>query len=135
MGNYLGAGQLIGVRKRFTIAQVNAGAPLLPASPGLSYRMASCSAIAVGGAATAVTTVDVLGTQAGSSAKLVAFAQANLTQNTVVKDGETGGAVLAAGASYAACDVGAGITVGKTGSDVATATHIDIVAQFEVTAH
>lgn len=113
------------VRTRFTIAQINAGATLLAAIPGFKYRMVGCRAISVGGAAAAVTTVDVLGTQS-SGVKLVAYAQANLTQNTVLRDGGTGGTVLASGASYVANDANTAITVGKTDSDVTTATHIDI---------
>lgn len=112
-------------RQRFTIAEINAGATLLPAVAGKSYRMVSCTAISVGGAAGAVTTVDVLGTQT-TGVKLVAFAQASLTQNTVLKDGGTGAAVLAGGVSYVANDANTAITVGKTGSNVTTATHIDI---------
>jgi len=112
-------------RQRFTIAEINAGATLLPAVAGKSYRMVDCSAISVGGAAGAVTTVDVLGTLS-TSRKLVAFAQASLTQSTVLKDGGTGAAVLADGASYTANDANTAITVSKTGSNVTTATHIDV---------
>lgn len=113
------------VRQRFTIAEVNAGATLLPAVAGKSYRMVSCTAISVGGAAGAVTTVDVSGTST-TARKLVAFAQASLTQSAVLKDGGTGAAVLADGASYTANDANTAITVGKTGSSITTATHIDI---------
>jgi hypothetical protein len=113
------------VRRRFTIAEVNAGATLLPAVVGKRYRMVSCSAISVGGAAGAVTTVDVSGTSS-TARKLVAFAQASLTQSTVLTGGGTGAAVLADGASYTANDANTAITVGKTGSNVTTATHIDI---------
>lgn len=112
-------------RQRFTIAEINAGATLLPAVAGKRYRMVRCTAISIGGAAGAVTTVDVLGTQT-TAVKLVAYAQANLTQSTELKDGDTGGAILADGASYVANDVSTAITVGKTGSNVTTATHIDI---------
>ena len=115
----------LNIRTRFTIAQVNAGATLLAAVTGYKYRMIGCEAIAVGGAAGAVTTVDILGTQT-SSVKLVAFAQASLTQSAVLKAGGTGAAVLADGASFVACDSGAAITIGKTGSTATTATHIDI---------
>ena len=116
-------------RVRFTIAQVNAGATLVAAVSGKSIRMVNCKAIAVGGAAGAVTTVDVLGTQT-TSKKLVAFAQANLTQSTVLTAGGTGAAVLADGASYVANDAGTGVTVGKTGSAVTTATHIDVIFDY-----
>ena len=116
-------------RVRFTIAQVNAGATLVAAVSGKSIRMVNCKAIAVGGAAGAVTTVDVLGTQT-TSKKLVAFAQVNLTQSAVLTAGGTGAAVLADGASYVANDAGTGVTVGKTGSDVTTATHIDVIFDY-----
>jgi len=111
-------------RARFTIAEVNAGGELLPAIAGRSYRMVACTAIAVGGAAGAVTTVDVLGTLS-TSRKLVAFAQGSLTQNTVLKDGGSGATVLAGGVSYVANDAGTAINVGVTGDPVTTATHID----------
>lgn len=118
------------VRTRFTIAQVNAGATLLTAVPGMRYRMVSASAISVGGAAGAVTTVDILATQSASSVKLVAFAQANLTQNTQLTSGGTGAAILAGGVSYVLNDAGTAITVGITGSAITTATHIDILMTY-----
>lgn len=118
------AGRLMTIRKRLTIAAVNAGATLLPAIIGVQYRMVAATAIAIGGAAAAVTTVDILGTVT-TSRKLVAFAQASLTQSTVLKDGAAGAAVLADGASYTANDIGTAITVGITGSAITTATHID----------
>ena len=123
------AGVIMNVRRRFTIAEVNAGATLVSAVTGKSIRMIACKAIAVGGAAGAVTTVDVLGTLS-TGRKLVAYAQANLTQSTVLVDGGTGGTVLADGASYTANDVGTAVTVGKTGSNVTTATHIDVIFDY-----
>jgi hypothetical protein len=120
------------VRTRFTIAAINAGANLVPAVAMQKIRMVGCKAIAVGGAAAAVTTVDVLATQAGSSVKLAAFAQASLTQSTVLNAGDSGAAVLADGASFAACDAATAITVGKTGSSVTTATHIDVIFSYVV---
>jgi hypothetical protein len=122
---------VLSARVRFTIAEVNAGATLVAAITGKSIRMVNCKAIAVGGAAGAVTTVDVLGT-VSTARKLVAFAQANLTQSTVLTAGGTGAAVLADGASYTANDVSTGITVNKTGSSVTTATHIDVIFDYVV---
>ena len=119
------------IRTRFTIAQVNAGATLLPALSGARYRMVACKAISIGGAAGAVTTVDVTGTST-TSRKLVAFAQASLTQSTVLVDGGSGGAVLADGASYTANDANTAILVSKTGSDITTATHIDIIFSYVI---
>jgi len=122
-------GMVQNVRQRFTIAEINAGATLVAAVTGKSIRMVACKAISIGGAAGAVTTVDVLGT-ATTGRKLVAFAQASLTQSTVLTDGGTGAAVLADGASYTANDVGTAVTVGKTGSNVTTATHIDVIFDY-----
>ena len=122
-------GVVMNVRQRFTIAEINAGATLVPAVAGKSIRMVSCKAIAVGGAAGAVTTVDVLGSLS-TGRKLVAFAQANLTQSTVVGAGHAGGAVLADGASFTANDAGTAVTIGKTGSNVTTATHIDVIFDY-----
>lgn len=126
---FANSGAVLNVRTRFTVEQVNAGATLLSAVPNIKYRMVNCAAIAIGGAAGAVTTVDILGT-VSSPRKLVAFAQANLTQSTYLQPGVTGAAVLADGASFTVNDANTAITVGKTGSDVTTATHIDVIFSY-----
>lgn len=124
-GAEMGGGTVRHIRKRFSIAEVNAGATLLPAQAGLAYRMIDASAIAVGGSAAAVTTVDILGTST-TGRKLVAFAQASLTQSTLLRAGASGATILADGASFTANDANTAITIGKTGSSVTTATHIDV---------
>lgn len=116
-------------RTRNTVSEVNAGATLLPALSGIKYRMIDCIMISVGGAAGAVTTVDVIGTLS-TARKLVAAAQAGLTRSTVVRAGDATGAVLADGASFTANDVNTAITIGKTGSSVTTATHIDTILTY-----
>lgn len=118
------------IRKRFTIAQINAGATLLAAEANVKYRMVDAAMIAVGGAAAAATTIDILAMQSESSVKLVANAVAGLTQNTLLRAGATNSAILAAGVSFVANDVNTAITVGKTGSDVTTATHIDVLLTY-----
>jgi hypothetical protein len=120
----LGAVQTL--RQRVTTAQVNAGLTLLPAVAGYKYRLVDASAIAIGGAASGLTTLDILGTQATASVKLVAFGQAALTQSALVRAGSSGGVVLADGASFVDNDVNTGITIGKTGSALATATAVDV---------
>ena len=123
------------LRQRVTLAQWNAGVTLL-AAPGASraYRLLSASAVAYGGAATTLTTADIDGVQSTSSVKLVAFAAAQLTENSVVKDGETGGAVLAAGASYAVTDANSAITASITGTDMTVATGIDVLLTYIIEA-
>lgn len=118
------------IRTRFTIAEVNAGATLLEAIPGYRYRMVNGAMIAVGGAAAAHTTIDIVGTASSSTRKLVAFAVAQTAENTLLQPGVTGAAILAAGASYTANDANTAITVGKTGNSITTATHIDIMFDY-----
>lgn len=127
-----GAGDLFVVRTRSTIVQVNAGATLLAAIPGWKYRVYDMIMISIGGAAAAVTTVDILGTQAASPVKLGAGAQASLTQSTLLRAGSAGLAVLADGASFAVNDVNTGITIGKTGASVTTATNIDTIITYGI---
>lgn len=119
-------------RHRVTVAEINAGHELLPAIAGRTYRMISCVAIAYGGAVGAVTTVDILGTESAAGVKLVAYAQANLTQSAVLTSGGTGAAVLADAASYIPCDANSAITIGKTGSDATTATGVDIILTYVI---
>jgi|SRR3990167_6494480 len=131
---HVGQGNVpVSLRARKTIAQVNAGVELLPAVPGMKWRMIDAAMIAVGGAVAAVTTVDILATQT-SSVKLVAGAQASMTQSTVLHAGESGAAVLADGASFAANDANTAVTAGITGSDITTATHIDFILIFALDA-
>lgn len=115
-----------------TTAEVNAGKTLLAAIPGYKYRLVDCAMIAVGGNAATATTVDLLGTQSASSVKLVANAVAGLTQNTLLRAGATNSTILAAGASFAACDANTAITIGKTNSDLATATSIVVLLSYAI---
>jgi hypothetical protein len=119
-------------RFRVATADVNAGLTLLAALAGYKYRLLDAFAIAVGGAAGAVTTVDILGTQATSGVKLVAFGHAALTQSALVRAGSSGGVLLADGASFVANDVNTAITVGKTGSSLTTATSVDISLRYAI---
>lgn len=122
------------LRSRVTTANVNAGATLLPAVPGFKYRIQDMTMIAIGGAAATATTIDILGTQSASSVKLLAVAVAALTQSAVVRAGAANATVLADGASFVACDANTAITIAKTGSSLATATHIDVLITYVLEA-
>lgn len=117
-------------RARVLTATVNAGGTLLAAIPGYKVRMVACKIIAYGGAMGTLTTVDILGTQSASGVKLVAYAQAAVTQSTVLTAGGTNAAVLADGASFVACDAGTAITIGKTGGTGDTATGVDVIFDY-----
>lgn len=118
------AGRVANIRKVFTIAAVNAGATLLPAIAGVAYRLIDAFAIAVGGAVTSVTTIDLKATQSTSVVKLVAFGQAAMTQSALVRAGAAGGVILADAASFAPNDVNTAVTVAVTGSPITVATNI-----------
>lgn len=125
-----GGGAEFNVRIRVPIAGVNAGATILAAALGVKFRLTGIRAIAVGGAVGAVTTVDVLGTQATASVKLASFAQASLTQSALLSAGGSGAAILADGASFATNDSNTPITVNITGSAATTATNIDFLLSY-----
>jgi hypothetical protein len=124
-----GSGAVKHVRTRFTIAQVNAGATLVAAKTGVKFRAVNGAMIAIGGAAAAHTTIDILGTLS-TPRKLFAFAVAQTAENALMQPGITGTAILAAGASYTANDVNTAITVAVTGSPITTATHIDFLFSY-----
>lgn len=130
----LGKGMpLMQLRRRFTIAEVNAGATLV-AAPGVGFKLRFIDAqvIAVGGAVGATTTVDILGTIATVSSKLVAIAIAALTQSAINRPGIANNVVLANGGSHVALDANTAITIGKTGATATTATHVDVLIQYAV---
>lgn len=124
-----GTSGVLHTRQRFSTAQVNAGATILPALAGVKYRMLDVAMIAIGGAATTVTTVDILATLS-SSRKLFAGAAANLTQSTLLRAGATGGAILADGASFTANDANTAVTIGITGASMTVATNIDVLLSY-----
>lgn len=118
------------LRTRVSIAQINAGFALLPALPGVRWRLTDAYMIAVGGAAGAATTVDITGTQAASSAKLLAVAIAALTQSAIVRAGAANATLLADGASFAQCDANAAVNASKTGASLTTCTFVDYFMEY-----
>lgn len=126
------AGSTFTQRFHVATADVNAGLTLLAAIAGFKYRLLDAYAVAIGGSAGTVTTVDVLGTQSASGVKLVAFGQAALTRSAMVRAGSTGGVLLADGASFAINDVNTAITIGKTGSALDTSTFVDVVLTYAI---
>jgi hypothetical protein len=122
------------LRMRVSVAQINAGHTLLAAVTGYKYRVHDVALIAIGGAVTAATTVDILGTQSAASVKLLAAAVAGLTQNTLLRAGAANAAILAGGVSFVANDVSTAITIAKTGDPAATATHVDVLLTYSVEA-
>ncbi len=122
------------LRVRTTTANVNAGATLLPAIPGRSYRLVDASMISIGGAAAGATAIRITGTQSASSVQLVSNTVGALTQNTRVLAGVTANSsILADGASFTACDANTAITLTASGT-LTTSTNIDVLLSYVVDA-
>lgn len=123
-------GPMVSTRTRFTAAEINAGASLLAGVSGYAPRLVDVTAIAIGGAAAGLTTLDLSGMQTSVVVKLATFAMAQLLQDVPLRIGATGVSVLAGGASFVGCDDAAGFTIGKTGGSLTGATHVDVVLSF-----
>jgi hypothetical protein len=118
------------LRRRCTLAEINAGVELLPAKQGWKYRIVDWSMIAVGGAAAGATDARILGTRAGSSVALAAAAVAGLTQNTLLRAGAANAAILAGGDSFTPLDNNTPVTAGKTGATMTGPTSIDVILTY-----
>jgi hypothetical protein len=117
---YAGAGDpCIGV----TEANVASGADcaIYPANAQGTRKMMASEAVTGGNA-----------TYAAANGKVAAIA--GLTRSAVLRAGATNATVLADGASFSECDANTAITIGKTGGDLATATHIDVLLTYETIA-
>jgi len=114
-------------RTRVTLAQLNAGFTLLPALPGVRWRMTDMAMIAIGGAATAGTSANIIGTRSAAAVQLLVTAIAALTRSALVRAGATNAVILADGASFTALDANTAITTITVGSAMTTMTHLDIL--------
>jgi hypothetical protein len=125
------AGLVQHARVRVAIADINTGATVLPAVAGRAYRLVDASMIAIGGNAGGTTGVRLRATQSASAVTLFDAKVAGLTQNTLLRIGTaTNGLILAAGASFVANDANTAITLIKDGSDLTTATHVDVLLSY-----
>jgi hypothetical protein len=128
--NFVEFGVVKNQRTRVTLAQLVAGFTLLPALPGVKWRLLDAGMIAVGATATTATSVNIIGTRAGSAVQLVVNAVSALTRSTWLRMGAANSVILADGASHTACDANTPITViGVTGT-LAAATAIDVILTF-----
>lgn len=124
-------------RTRVTLAQINAGFTVLPALPGVRWRITDLKMVSIGGAFAGSTDVRLLGTRAAASVALGIAAVAGLTQSTMLRLGSpfaTAGTasivMLADGASLTQLDANTAVTVGKTGGTGTTATNVDFIINY-----
>ena len=118
-------------RTRITTAQATAGFTLLPALPGVKWRIVDASVVAVGGTTAAGTSLDIKGTRAAAAVILLSALIAGLTRSRVLRMGElTNGVVLADGASHTQLDANTAVTVITAGSAFTGATHFDVMLTY-----
>lgn len=129
-------GLVLNLRTRATTAEVNAGLVLLAALSGYKYRIVDVTLIAIGGSASGATSVDIVTTQGGSAVRPIVAAVAALTRSAVVKPNSANVTVLADGASFVANDENTAVSVSKqaAGSNLATATHVDVILTYMIEA-
>lgn len=126
------AGAVRSIRVRTTLANVNAGATLLPAIAGRRYRLVDATMISIGGNAAGATAVRISATQAATGVQLVSNTVGALTQSTRVLAGVTSNSsILADGASFTQCDVNTAITISASGT-LTTSTNIDVILTYVV---
>lgn len=125
------------VRVRASAAEVNAGTKeVLPAVAGYAYRIVDMTMIAIGGNAATATSVDIVGTRSAGTVRPYVVAVAALTRSTLVKPNSANVTALADGASHTLLDANTAVLVAKQsgGSNLATATHIDVVLSYTLEA-
>lgn len=121
-------------RTRVTLAQLNAGFALLPALPGVRWRLFAAQFIAIGGAAAAGTSANLQGSVAAATTQLWVVTIAALTRSTPIFTGVTPAAgaqtLLADGASFTQQDANAAVNVITVGPAMTTLTNLDVVLDF-----
>ena len=118
---------LLNVRKRFTRAQVNAGAVVIKGIEGAKIRLVDL-ALATEGGAPGTEDITIESKQSNSGVALATFAHADLGDNDYAHlfDGDT--TLLNEGASLVANDEGADVTIESGGVD--TVDNVDIIATY-----
>lgn len=112
---------------QLTTAEVNAGKIVVPRAPGRVYTVVDAWMRAIGGAAGSNTSVDITDDTTGTVA--ASFEDAALTQNTVCR---AGAANTAATGLNTALAQGEGLKVANVGTDMDTASALDVCIHYTV---
>jgi hypothetical protein len=115
------------IEGQLTTTEVNSGTVVVAGHTGRTLTVVDCWLRAIGGAAGANTSVDVVDSVTGTV--VCAFLRAALTQNTVVR---AGGSNTTPTNLLASLGSGEGIKVVNAGTAMTTATHIDYVISYVV---
>jgi len=106
-------------------AEVNAGHVIVTVPTGRQFQLVNLEQIAIGGTAAGATAITVAG-----SATIASTTAATLVENALVGMHTSGVTLLVAGASFTAQTAGTDISVGRTDSDLITATSIRFIISY-----
>lgn len=124
------------LRTRVSLAQLNAatGFALLPALPGVRWRLFAAQFIAIGGAAAAATSANLQGAVSASTTQLWVVTVAALTRSTPIFTGVVPAAgaqtLLADGASFTQQDANTALTVITVGIAMTTLVSLDVMLDY-----
>lgn len=110
---------------RLTTAQINAGYTLITPTATGKWKVLNCMMRAIGGAAAANTSIDI--TEQTSGAIVFSATQAILTQNTILRPGDTNVTATNLGVESVA---GKTLLIANVGTAMTTATHIDVILTY-----
>jgi hypothetical protein len=117
------------LRAHLTLAEVNAGAPLLPALFGVRWQLLEWTMLARGGNAGGATSLNISGIREGSAVHLAVTAIAALVRSAIVRAGSANAVVLADGESFEPLDVYTAVTCVSVGM-MTTATSFDVTISY-----
>lgn len=120
-------------RQRFTVAQLTTAGlafTATPALPGVRWRLVDAVMIAIGGAITTSTSINIAGTVSAVAAELLVVAAAALTQSALVRAGAANAVILANGASFTQMDANAALVAHSVGGTPTVATAVDIFIEY-----
>ena len=124
---YLAHPQLRVAEGNISRAQVNSGVLIIDAVAKRSITVVDAWIRAKGGAVTANTSIDLTDSVSGTVA--VSFAQAQSTENTILRAGATGATATNVGTALGA---GEGLKIANVGTACDTVTTLDYVVLYKV---
>lgn len=126
---YVEFGVVKGLRMRLSPTQLAAGTALVPALPGVRWRLFDAKLIAIGGNATTSTSINISG-QVSTVKELLVVAVAALTQSALVRAGAANAVILADGASFTQQDANVALTAKSVGGTLTVSTFIDFLIEY-----
>lgn len=127
---YVEFGVAKSLRVRLSPTQLAAITALVPALPGVRWRMLDAIMIAIGGNATTSTSINISGAVSGVTTELLVTAVAALTRSALVRAGAANAVILADGASFTQQDANTALSAKSVGGTLTVSTFVDILMKY-----